>query len=159
MPVTLMCPTCHGAVAVPDELLGGNVTCPYCRNVFLAPAPLPPPVAPPAPPPAASAFSFDAGAEEKDDDERPRPRDRRAAASGSQQVELTAGSWIVLGVVVAIVMGLGIGMQSFPKWIVNGIDMTRVLSMGGIGAVVAVGMAVARALGKPKGGGNYRNRR
>lgn len=156
MPVTLMCPTCHGAVAVPDELLGGNVTCPYCRNVFLAPAPLPP--APPAPPPPpANAFSFGAGAEEEDD-ERPRSRDRRAAASGSQQVELTAGSWIVLAVVVAIVMGLGIGMQSFPKWMVNGIDMTRVLSMGGIGAVVAVGMAVARALGKPKGG-NSRNRR
>lgn len=158
MPVTLMCPTCHGAVAVPDELLGGNVTCPYCRNVFLAPAPLPP--APPAaPPPPANAFSFDAPAGE-DDDDRPRKRDKRpAATNGPQIVELTAGSWIVIAVVTVIVLGVGWGMQSAPKWLVSGINMTQALGMGVIGAVVAVGMAVARSLGNPKGGGNYRKRR
>lgn len=156
MPVTLMCPTCHGAVAVPDELLGGNVTCPYCRNVFLAPAPLPP--APPAPPPPpASAFSFDAPAGAEED--RPRKRTDRAAASGPQQVELTAGSWIVIAIVAAICIGLGIGMKSFPKWDVNGINLTQTICMGVIGGVAAGGIALARSLGNPKGGRTGRNRR
>lgn len=151
MPTTLMCPHCRAAVAVPDELLGGNATCPYCRNVFAAPMPLPdePPPAPPA-----AAFSFGPPAAGGDD----RPAPRRPAA-GSQQVELTAGSWIVLAVVTAICVGLGLGMQSFPKWVVNGIDVTRALCMGGIGAAAAGGIALARALGKPKGGANYRARR
>lgn len=53
MPTTTTCPSCHGQLRVPDDLLGKQVRCPVCQNVFEAAAPAPAPGAdapgPPAP--------------------------------------------------------------------------------------------------------------
>jgi hypothetical protein len=50
MPIQISCPSCKGAVRVPEDLLGKRVQCPRCQATFVAE------VAeeqPPAPPPAA----------------------------------------------------------------------------------------------------------
>ncbi len=80
------CPQCQAALSLPEEVIGKQVRCPKCAEVFTAPAdvPPPPPVATPgtilpgAPPPLPPTFSEPLpprhAARDERDDEDYRPR-------------------------------------------------------------------------------------
>jgi hypothetical protein len=70
MPVQINCPSCNGAVRVPEDLLGQRVQCPRCQATFVAEADDDPPVAPG--PPATAGGGPDVAPRRP---RRPRPAD------------------------------------------------------------------------------------
>src|SRR5262249_31049941 len=109
---TLNCPSCNRLVRVPDELLGRQVRCPACQNVFTTQF-----GEAPATTPRDQEGHFEvhttgrapgqgAGEYEEDNyDESPRPRRRRARQAAREAV---AGPAIALMVVGGLAIGLSL---------------------------------------------------
>jgi hypothetical protein len=147
MPENLICPHCAGTVGVPDHLLGGKITCPYCRGVFLAAIPLSP-----EPPPAPnSPFGFDGPTE--GEDATPRRASRPAPVLDSSTV-----------FVVLVLAVIAVGVVLFAKDILprprpGGFDYRKAVIGGVVAAVAAVAAAIGNYRRSQRDRGRGRNRR
>jgi predicted Zn finger-like uncharacterized protein len=136
MPEQIACPSCGATLRVPETLLGKNVKCPKCQNVFRAaaqapaepeepeervahePAPARPSSRRREPPPEDYEEEEGPPPHEDEEEERPRRR-RRGSAAAASAVAAPAISLIALAcldyvlIIVGLVMGLA-GVQPFP---------------------------------------------
>src|SRR4051794_23287261 len=83
MPVAIACSHCHVRLKLADTLLGKNVKCPKCGQVFkaqtekAAPTPIATSIVASSGPPPAPALKLRRSDEETDSGSRPRSRSRR----------------------------------------------------------------------------------
>lgn len=106
------CPICQGAFDAPEELLGGEVTCPHCSQVVALPAP-PPSANPVASPPEAERPQAPASTKNEPAQPEPPPppkkltAEQRAAARRRFNLALAVTGALLLIVIFVVLTQVG----------------------------------------------------